>query len=67
MIDIEAARKAQTVPVDKPRYTQKALAKSLGITVPTYLKWVREPESIPAGKLPEIAELLEIEVQDLFF
>lgn len=67
MIDIEAARKAQTVPVNKPRYTQKELAAKLGITVPTYLNWCRNPTSIPAGKLPEIADLLEVEVQELFF
>lgn len=67
MIDIEAARKAQTVPVNKPRYTQKELATKLGITVPTYLNWCRNPKSIPAWKLPEIADLLEVEVQELFF
>lgn len=67
MIDIEEMRKAQTVTVDKPRYTQKELASRLGVTVPTYRNWCRNPEMIPAGKLQEIAEILGVEPQTLFF
>jgi len=44
--------------------TKGELARIAGISRPTFSKYWKDPESIPAGKLSRICELLNISSED---
>ena len=47
--------------------SQRYMAKALGISIPTYEKWERNPELIPIGKCERMAEIFGVDLGDIVF
>lgn len=46
---------------------QAEIAEQLGISTMTYMRWEKEPEKIPYGKVLEIAKILQVNITDIIF
>lgn len=46
---------------------QADMAEKLGIATITYQRWEKEPEKIPYGKVLEIANILQVNTNDIIF
>lgn len=49
------------------RLTQQEAAKSLGISVPTYIAWEKNPENISALKQRQLTELFRLPIDAINF
>ena len=49
------------------RISQAQIAKNLGVSLSTYIRWEQHPEKIPIGMGVKIAELLETTYDVLIF
>ena len=49
------------------RISQAQIAKKLGVSLSTYIRWEQHPEKIPIGMGVKIAELLETTYDVLIF
>ena len=47
--------------------TQPEMAKLLDISLPTYVRWERDPGKIMISKCIEIARIFEVELKDIIF
>ena len=47
--------------------TQPEMAKRLGISVPTYVRWERKPDNIPVGKAYDIANIIGVDINEIIF
>ena len=47
--------------------TQADLAKLLGVSLPTIIKWEKQPHSIPFGKVLQIVEIMGVSINDITF
>lgn len=50
----------------KTKYSQQNIADMLGVDKNTYANWESEANDIKSDHLPKIAEIFEVEIQDLF-
>lgn len=47
--------------------SQPEMAKNLGISMPTYVRWEKEPGKITMAKASQMAKILEVELSDIIF
>ncbi len=47
--------------------SQPEMAKQLGISMPTYVRWERNPGKIPIEKAYQIANILEVKINEIIF
>lgn len=47
--------------------TQEEMAKRLGISKPTYVRWERKPQDITIGMAYAIADIFETELSAIIF
>ena len=64
MMDLKTFQKTISAYMVDTDTTKGDIARSLGISRPTFSKYWKDPESIPAGKLSRICELLNISSKD---
>jgi len=50
----------------KTKYSQQNIADMLGVDKNTYANWESEANDIKSDHLPKLAEIFEVEIQDLF-
>lgn len=50
----------------KTKYSQQNIADMLGVDKNTYANWESEANDIKSEHLPKLAEIFEVEIQDLF-
>lgn len=60
MLKVDEWRRAKNV-------TKKDMANLLGITVPTYDKFERNPSKMSVGMAKKVAEILEVDFCDINF
>ena len=60
MLKVDEWRRAKNV-------TKKDMANLLGITVPTYDKFERNPSKMSDGMAKKVAEILEVDYSDINF
>mgnify|MGYP002526184965 CR=1 FL=1 len=60
MLKVDEWRRAKNV-------TKKDMANLLGITVPTYDKFERNPSKMSVGMAKKVAEILEVDFSDINF
>lgn len=60
MLKVDEWRRAKNV-------TKRDMANLLGITVPTYDKFERNPSKMSVGMAKKIAEILEVDFSDINF
>lgn len=60
MLKVDEWRRAKNV-------TKKDMANLLGITVPTYDKFERNPSKMSVGMAKKVAEILEVDFGDINF
>ena len=60
MLKVDEWRRAKNV-------TKREMANLLGITVPTYDKFERNPSKMSVGMAKKIAEILEVDFSDINF
>ncbi len=51
---------------NKTKYSQQNIADMLGVDKNTYANWESEANDIKSEHLPKLAEIFEVEIQDLF-
>lgn len=47
--------------------SQPEMAKNIGISMPTYVRWEKDPGKITMAKASEIAKILEVDMSDIIF
>lgn len=47
--------------------SQPEMAKGLGISMPTYVRWEKNPGNIAISKAYDIAKILEVDIKDIIF
>lgn len=47
--------------------SQPEMAKNLGISMPTYVRWEKNPGNIAISKAYDIAKILEVDIKDIIF
>lgn len=47
--------------------SQGKLAEKVGVSLGTIIRWEKMPETIPAGKLQKVAEVLGVGITDINF
>lgn len=48
-------------------YTQKEIARKLGVSEPTYIKWEKNPNLIRVQTLHDFSKILDISIEDVIF
>lgn len=59
-LGLKAWRRAKNI-------TQESMAEHLGISVATYIAWEQNPDSIKIGIAYKIAEIFEVDINDIEF